>query len=253
MKNKKLYQILNYTLPIVTVVMIVIVYAIISKVVNVELIAPSVGATLKEFFKLLGDGYFYMAVCGTLFRAFIAYALSFVLALGFAMLTKFCAPLRKAFSPIVALVRVLPTMSLILLALIWFNSFQSTVLVAFFVIFPMLYTGFCDAIESVDKDLIEMARVYGVDKKRLITKLYIPQAMPSLFTSIKSSIGLNLKIVISAEVIAQTASSMGLFMQLAKINLDTAILLAWTIIAILLGGIIEGIVTLIEKKAVKWL
>ena len=83
--------------------------------------------------------------------------------------------------------------------------------------------------------------------------MYIPQALPSVFTSIKSSIGLNLKIIISAEVLAQTADSMGIYMQLAKINLDTAILLAWTIVAIVIGGIIEGIVSLVAKKAVKWL
>ncbi|MDE6473785.1 MAG: ABC transporter permease subunit [Clostridia bacterium] len=253
MNKKKLYQILNYALPFVTVVIIVAVYAIISKVVDIELIAPSVGATLKELFALLGQGYFYKAVGGTLLRALIAYVLSFALALILAILTKFCAPLRRALLPIVALVRVLPTMSLVLLALIWFKSFQATVLVAFCIIFPMLYTGMCDAIDGVDKDLIEMARVYGVGKRRLIEKLYIPQALPSVFTSIKSSIGLNLKIVISAEVLAQTADSMGLYMQLAKINLDTAILLAWTIVAIVIGGIIEGIVSLIAKKAVKWL
>ncbi|MDE6275322.1 MAG: ABC transporter permease subunit [Clostridia bacterium] len=253
MNKNKLYQILNYTLPIVTIVMIVLIYAIISKVVNIELIAPSVGSVVKEFFAILGKGYFYKAVFGTLLRALIAYVVSFVLALLLAVLTKFCAPLRKAFSPIVALVRVLPTMALILLALIWFKSFQATVLVAFFVIFPMLYTGICDAIDGVDKDLIEMARVYGVDKKRLVTKLYIPQALPSVFTSIKSSIGLNLKIVISAEVIAQTADSMGLYMQLARINLDTAILLAWTVVAIVIGGIVESIVALVAKKVARWL
>ena len=87
----------------------------------------------------------------------------------------------------------------------------------------------------------------------LFRSLYIPQTLPLVFTSIKSSIGLNLKLIISAEVLAQTADSMGLYMQLAKINLDTAVLLAWTLVAILLGGLFEGIVTLIQKKAVKWL
>ena len=62
MKNKKLYRILNYTLPIVTVIMIVVVYAIISKVVGVELITPSVRSTLKEFFVMFGKGDFYKAV-----------------------------------------------------------------------------------------------------------------------------------------------------------------------------------------------
>ena len=39
----------------------------------------------------------------------------------------------------------------------------------------------------------------------------IPQMTPTLFTGIKSSIGLNLKLVIAAEVLAQTAESMGLY------------------------------------------
>ena len=65
MNKKKLYQILNYALPFVTVIIIVAVYEIISKVVGIELIAPSVGTTLKEFFALFGQGYFYKAVGGT--------------------------------------------------------------------------------------------------------------------------------------------------------------------------------------------
>lgn len=253
MKKHRLVKILNYTLPIATAVAIVIIYAIISKVVGVELIAPSVGKTLKEFFALLGNGYFYKAVGGTLLRALLSYVLSFASAAVFSLLAKLCKPIRGVFVPIVALIRVLPTMSLILLALIWFDSFQSTILVAFCVIFPMLYTGFCDAIDGVDRELIEMSRVYGVDKRRTAAKLYIPQMLPAVLTIVKSSASLNLKLVIAAEVLAQTADSVGLHMQLSQNNLDTAALLAWTAVAILLGALIEGAVALIGKKAVKWL
>ena len=154
-------------------------------------------------------------------------------------------------SPIVLLIRIMPTMSIILLALIWFNSFQSTILVAFCVIFPMLYTSFCDAIHGVDEDLIEMSKVYKVNKYNQIFKMYLPQTLPMALTGIKSSIGLNLKLVIAAEVLAQTANSIGVNMQLANIYLNTATLLAWTVVAIILGGVFEGIVLLIEKKAVK--
>ena len=249
--RKRLYTALNLTLPIATLIAVLIIYAIVSKAVGVEMLVPSVPSVVKEFFSLFSKVSFYKAIGSTLGRAIIAYSLSFILAAALATISKICPYLRRALSPVVILIRIMPTMSIILIALIWFNSFQSTVLVAFCVIFPMLYTGFCDAIESVDKDLIEMSKVYGVDKKNMILKMYLPQMLPSSFTAIKSSIGLNLKLIIAAEVLAQTADSIGIYMQLAKINLDTATLLAWTAVAVVLGGVFELIVALIEKKAVR--
>ena len=251
-KVNRIYAMLNVVLPIITLIAIVIVYAITSKIVDIELIVPSVGATLKSLFALLGKGYFYKAVLNTLLRSTLAYALAFIVAAGIAILTSRFKILRSALSPIVVIIRVLPTMSLILLALIWFDSFYSTVLVAFCVIFPMLYTCITDSIDGVDKDLLQMAKIYGVNKGRVITKLYIPQMLPTVLTGIKSSAGLNLKLVIAAEVLAQTADSIGINMQLAKLNLDTAVLLAWTLVAIVIGGVIELIISVISKKAVKW-
>ena len=42
-------------------------------------------------------------------------------------------------------------------------------------------------------------------------------------------------------------------MQLAKLDLDTATLLAWTVAAIVIGGIIELAISFIAKRAVRWL
>ena len=249
-KINKAYAVLNIILPIVSLVAIAAIYAIISKAVDIELIVPSVGATAKSFFELLGKGYFYKAVFNTLLRSALAYILAFAVAACFAALTSYFKVLRSAFSPIVVIIRVLPTMSLILLALIWFDSFQSTVLV---VIFPMLYTCLIDAIDGVDKDLLQMAKIYGVGKGRTVAKLYIPQMLPGVLTGVKSSAALNFKLVIAAEVLAQTADSIGVNMQLAKLDLDTATLLAWTVAAIVIGGIIELAISLIAKRAVRWL
>lgn len=252
MDRQKLYKTLNILLPIATLLLILIVYSIVSKVVGIDMLVPSVASTVKELFGLFGQKTFYEAVFWTLLRAFIAYISAMVLAGLLAMFTYVFKPFKNAMAPIIILIRIMPTMSLILLALIWFDSFESTILVAFSVIFPMLYTAFSDALDSVDKDLIEMARVYGVDKKTKIFKLYLPEMSSGIFTGIRSSIGLNLKLIIAAEVLAQTANSMGIYMQFAKINLDTAQLIAWTVVAIVLGALFEGIVKLIEKKAVKW-
>lgn len=252
MNRKKAYRILDVVLPFVTLAIVAIAYTVASKIVNIEMIAPSIPAVCREFFDLFGKPGFYMALVGTLSRAAAAYAISIVFAALSATLTKVVRPLKNALYPIVLLIRVLPTMSIILLVLIWFDdSNVSAVIVAFCIVFPMLYTSFCDAADGVDKDLVEMSDIYGVDAKTRMAKLYIPQMLPSVFTGIRSTAGLNLKLVIAAEVLAQTPKSIGLNMQLANVSLDTAQLLAWTVVAVVLGAVIEGIVALIEKKAVR--
>lgn len=252
MNREKAYRILNTVLPIVTLLLILVVYAIVSAAVGIDMLVPSLGSALGQFFRLFGEKSFYVAVFWTLLRAFIAYACAFVLAAMLATATYAFKPLRSALAPLIVIVRIMPTMSLILLALIWFDSFEATILVAFSVVFPMLYTAFADAFDSVDKDLIEMARVYGVDKRTQALKLYLPQMTPNIFTGVKSSVGLNLKLIIAAEVLAQTAKSIGIEMQFAKLYVNTAQLLAWTAVAIILGAVFEGIVRLIEKRTVRW-
>lgn len=253
MKTTKLkfYKILNACLPLATLLAVVIIYAIISKIVGIRLIVPPVSEVAEKFVALFGQREFYRSVGGTVGRAIASYLLAILSAVAVTALTKALPSLRRAFTPLVVLIRILPTMAIILLTLIWFDSVKASILVAYCVIFPMLYTNFCDAIDGVDKELIEMSKVYRVDRKTQALKLYVPQALPTIFTGLKSTVGLNLKLIISAEVLAQTPYSIGIYMQHAKLNLDTAILMAWTVVAIILGGIVEGITAFAEKKAVK--
>ena len=75
-----------------------------------------------------------------------------------------------------------------------------------------------------------------------------------MFDGVLSVLGLNVKLVIAAEAIAQTRLTLGMLMQSAKINLETGRLFAYTIIAILISCLLEGVLRLIRhcvKKAVK--
>ncbi|MGN1042295.1 MAG: ABC transporter permease, partial [Christensenellales bacterium] len=108
------------------------------------------------------------------------------------------------------------------------------------------------AITGVDGDLIEMSKVYKVSVKDRIFSLYLPQILPSAFDNMQSSAGLTIKIIISAEVIAQTRNSMGIMMQTARGYLETAELLAWTIVAIILGYFVEFVVFALKKLIVRW-
>ncbi len=230
--------------PLIALGAAIAIWAIVAAAIGVDLIVPSVGATMRALGKLLAQGSFYAAVGGTILRSAAAYAICFVAAICTAAAAARCKPIARLLAPIVAISRVVPTMSIILLAVLWFAPQVAPIPVACVVIYPMLHTSLHAAIVGVDPQLCEMARAYRVPMRTQIRRLYLPEMLPSVWTAVRSTLGLTLKLIIAAEVLAQTRAGMGLHMQLSKVYLDTAQLFAWTLVAVALGAALEGIAAL---------
>lgn len=237
--------------PLIALAFLIALWAIFAALVKIELIVPSIGVTLKKLFSLLSQKNFYVAVGNTVLRSVISFALGAF----FALICSILSLNRTVYlllSPIIKIMRSVPTMSIILLTVVWLKPTTSPILIAFLINFPIMYSGFSSGIRSVDKDLIEMSKVYSVPLKTQIFSLYVPQILPTALDNMQSSLSLTLKIVISAEVIAQTRNSMGIMMQLARGYLATDELLAWTIVAIVIGYLFELMIFGIKKLAVRW-
>jgi ABC-type nitrate/sulfonate/bicarbonate transport system permease component len=86
----------------------------------------------------------------------------------------------------------------------------------------------------------------------MVFSLYLPNIAPAFFDSIRSTLSFNVKIIISAEVLAQTRKSMGIMMQISKSRLETADLLAWTLAAIVLSYLLEIVIYAIKTAVVRW-
>ncbi len=244
-------KILNIIYPLVALGLLIALWAISAAAVGKEIIIPSIGSTFKELWALIKTASFYRAIGNTILRTLASFVIATGSALILGLLSLF-KPVEMVFSPIIKIIRAVPTMSVILLTVIWMNPQTSPIFIAFLINFPILYSGFFSAIKSVDKDLIEVSKAYGVSKKDIVTSLYLPSVAPAAFDCMQSSLGLTIKIIISAEVIAQTKNSMGLMMQFSRAYLETAQLLAWTLAAIVLSYVLELIVFSIKKAIVRW-
>ena len=96
------------------------------------------------------------------------------------------------------------------------------------------------AVASVDKSLLEMSRVYGVSKKRIITSLYLPSVFPSLSREGVSALTFSLKLTVSAEIMSNTFQSLGGHMQTANLYAQTPTVFALAFVVFLTGFIIES-------------
>ncbi|HHT83396.1 MAG: ABC transporter permease [Christensenellales bacterium] len=248
----KLKNYLNLLYPLIALAVFFAVWLIAAEIIKIEVILPHPAQAFKQLLLLVKTMDFWTAIGHTLLRTFISFFISMSLALLLAALSSLFKPVYFLLSPLVIISRAVPTMSVILLSLIWFTSDITPMFIAFLIVFPMLYAGFYSAINNIDKDLIEMSKLYKVSKRIIVTKFYIPYIMPSFFDSVRSAISLNVKLIIAAEVLSQTRHSMGVMMQISKQYLDTASLIAWTIAAIVLSYLLEIAVAVLKKLCVRW-
>ncbi|MDR3216719.1 MAG: ATP-binding cassette domain-containing protein [Clostridiaceae bacterium] len=251
-KNDKLKRLLhgavnNILFPLAAFGVITAVWAIASVAVDKPIIFPQADAIFREFFKLLADGAFYKAVSGTLGRALLSYVLSFAVALLFAAAGTAFKPVHKILNPLVTVLRAAPTMAIILLAVLWLDYSQSPVLIGFLISFPLLYSAIYSALSATDKDLLSMASAFKMRKIDIFTGIYMPSVTPAVFDAVKSTVSLNVKVVIAAEVIALTRGGMGLEMYKNNLLFDIPRLLAWTVAAIALSFLLEIAVTSLKK------
>lgn len=247
MNKKRILKNLIY--PILSLALFLSTWAIISAVENKPLALPQVDVVFNEFFHLLGQNSTWVALSGTLLNTLFAFLLSVVVAFILSVITTFFKPLHKILSPIITILRSAPTMAVILLSILWLDNDDTPIFIGFLIAFPLLYSSFRLTLTSVDEKTLEMAKVFNVKKLDVLKTIYLPSVASNFISSMQSVISLTVKVVIAAEVMAYASKTIGFEMIQAKIDIETATLLAYTVLAIVLSFILEGIFALINKLA----
>lgn len=250
--RKKTVKYLNVVYPLMGVGLFLLVWFILAKIVNVDMVLPTPAEAITKFFHLFITNSFWIAVANTILRTLISFSISFALAVVFSIIAYVIPQVGKVFNPIVVILRSVPTMSIILLVLIWMSAKTAPILIAFLILFPQLYASFLSALNGVGDELVEMAKAFKVPLKNRILGLYFPTVLPASLDAMKANVSLCVKVTIAGEVLAQTANSMGIYMQISKIYFDTAELLGWTVMAIILSYALEGVFSLIKLFVLRW-
>lgn len=248
LKTKKL--LLNVTYAVGVIALIFILWYVMSLAIGSELVAPSPWAVIALTITLLGKGATYLALLLTLLRALIAFVVSMAAALGLSLIAGVLPSCKTAVDKIVTVFRAVPTMSIILVTLIVFPSTVVPSIVAFLVAFPIIYSAFTREIYA-DVKLMDACSVYGVTRRSKTRYVLLPSISKAVVQQIKDTLPLCIKVVIAGEALSLPRRGLGQQMYVAKVNLDTASVLALTILALALCFIIQGVIALCIKKTAK--
>lgn len=236
---------------VLAVAVLLLIWEAAARIVASPIIIPLPGTTALRLFHLLLSGGFWSAVGATVLRGVVGFSISLVAGIVVGVAAGASSVVRSGVSPILTVLRATPVMSIILLALIWFQSNLVPVFVAFLMVFPILCGNMIEGVRNVDPRLLRMSKVYGVARRRVILEVYLPSAVPYLIAAMTSAVGITWKVVIAAEVLSQPIHAVGTGLQLAKYRLDTADVFAWTFVAIALTAVSEQILDRIDRR-VRW-
>ena len=196
--------------------------------------------TFSTILDVLKESVFWRSLGATLLRALIAFAVSFVLAFFLAILSTNDI-VSRIFSPIITALRSVPTMAIVLVFILTVSANLTTILVGMLVLFPTFYAALLPAAKGINKDLIEISLVSGANKLQRLKYVYLPSMGPAAVENGIAGISLAIKLIVSAEVLAQTAKSIGMMMQTARAYLELERLLALTILVVLICIIIDAV------------
>jgi len=236
----------------ISLVVMWLVWLIAERTVKNEYVIPSFSQTLQAVFKVLGEEFFWRALLNTLLRTLYAFLISFVLAGVTSALGRIFKPFSSFLTPIITVIRTLPTMAVLVLILIYTSVKTAPVIVASLVLFPMIYAQFNVAFGRVDDGIIKAVKIFKLTKKQRLFKVYLPLVAPTVVSHIGSNLSFGVKLVISAEVMALTFTSIGGMMQAANAVMNVPRLMALTLVAVLIGLVFELIGGVITRSLFAW-
>jgi len=150
------------------------------------------------------------------------------------------------------MVRNVPHLALIPLVILWFGIEEEAklFLVALGVFFPV-YVNTLHGVRSVDPQLIEMARSYGMGRFELFRRVILPGALPSIFVGLRYALGVMWLTLIVAETIAAQSGIGYMAMQAREFMLIDVVVLSILIYA-LLGKLADVVTRVLERACLSW-
>jgi sulfonate transport system permease protein len=159
---------------------------------------------------------------------------------------------ERIFDSTLQMVRNIPHLALIPLVILWFGIDEEAkiFLVALGVFFP-IYINTQHGIRSVDGQLVEMGKTYGMSASTLFWRVILPGALPSVFVGLRFALGIMWLTLIVAETISASSGIGYMAMQAREFLLVDVVVLSILIYA-LLGKLADSVARLLEHWCLAW-
>jgi sulfonate transport system permease protein len=215
-------------------------------------ILPAPSAVVAATIKLAQTGELFRNIGISSLRAISGFLLGGSIGFSLGLLNGISPIAEKLLDTSLQMLRNIPNLALIPLVILWFGIGDEArlFLVSLGVMFP-IYLNTFHGIRSVDRGLIEMGKIYGLNTWGLFWRIILPGAMSSILVGVRFSLGIMWLTLIVAETIAAD-SGIGYMATNAREFMQTDVVVLSIVIYALFGKLADIVAKALENYWLQW-
>lgn len=190
----------------------------------------------------------------SLWRVFAGYAAAMITAIPLGIAMGWSLRLRKLLGPILEILRPIPPLAWIPIAILWFGiGIRSAAFIIFLGVFFPILLNTIDGVRSIDPVLIEAARTLNASDRDIFRKVLIPGAVPAIFTGMRIGVGIGWMTLVAAEFTGvRQGYGLGYMIMTARDIQRADEIVAGMMVIGLIGLSIDGALRFLENRLIRW-
>lgn len=215
------------------------------------LILPGPGAVVMALLRLVCDAGTWVILVGSGARILGGLALAVACGGVLAGVSVRSRAFARLVAPALSFVKATPVACVVVLLLIWLGSARVSIAAVFLMALPGVYFSLVEGLAQVDKPLEQMFRLHGVRGWRLFCAHTWREVLPFVLSCAQSVIGMSWKAGVAAELIGMAVGTVGERIYQAKLLIETADLLAWTVLVVAASWACERVLVWLPGAALR--
>lgn len=207
-------------------------WMLVAALVAQPLILPGPGAVVVALLRLVCDTGTWAILAGSGARILGGLALATVCGGVLAGVSSRSRAFARLVAPALSFVKATPVACVVVLLLIWLGSARVSIAAVFLMALPGVYFSLAEGLSQVNKPLEQMFRMHGVRGWRLFCAHTWREVLPFVLSCARAVIGMGWKAGVAAELIGMAVGTVGERIYQAKLLIETADLLAWTVLVV---------------------
>ncbi|MFC5519937.1 ABC transporter permease [Polaromonas jejuensis] len=185
-------------------------------------------------------------------RVLAGFALATVLGVAIGMAIGWSRTVEKLIEPVLQILRPVPPVSWIPLAIIWFGIADKPAIFLVFLgsFFPVLLSTI-HGVKTCDRNLLRAGAMAGGSPRNLLRHIVFPAALPSIFSGLRIAIGSAWMLSVTAEMVA-VKSGVGYVLWDSYYFLRYDIVIAAMVSIGLLGFLSDMAIKLAAARVLRW-
>lgn len=207
-------------------------WMLVAALVAQPLILPGPSAVVVTLLRLVCDAGTWAILAGSGARILGGLALAAVCGGVLAGVSARSRAFARLVAPALSFVKATPVACVVVLLLIWLGSARVSIAAVFLMALPGVYFSLAEGLAQVDRPLEQMFRLHGVRGWRLFCAHTWREVLPFVLSCARAVIGMGWKAGVAAELIGMAMGTVGERIYQAKLLIETADLLAWTVLVV---------------------